>query len=675
MYANQQHLPVDPHHPHEWAFNPRLPNVVPFIPPISCGPQIQPYAQLITGHAMLEAQNNAGRNPLRTFYFNMLSLNNFQNQEFFELVQSVAELTEFLVVARHKDVISAAQEAARTMNSVQASLMIQKFPTLEPLLTHEVKTGASNWIRQFMNLAQEIKQFQSPPPTTYGHAGGYGQPPGTYMQSMYQDPRTSAAHGASYGRGYFQESAGGVAGGSSIMGGLTKTNQPHRQNDIVEVGMFADQPEPIIKRRADVSSTGEQQPSQDVAESAPVNTDAPASKERFWDDYTLQNGARIKPAHLSKWEVSKTEEQPYRMAYHPSKHCLFHGKHESGLVEEVLVPWEASETMDYLRNEIRSDMRKAVPKDPHAPKMVPKYDLLATMAPVTDSMLGVYKPVEGEEATQDIPEVEAKIQTDVLFVDSLDKLISLGRLENSYIVDELEKDGDVELAICTEHYGDIVKMVSCQEGDIAWLYELSRCDNISDTLKTIEGARGNITQGFLDEITLRFTDEINVALKYHLQISLSIDNAVSDYADLIDVLKQTYGDEFIQMWNDHQREIIGRALNYLNDERLETYLGTLYEDQEMIQKLQRRVVVFTDRIALTYVDWSSDDMDLAFTGSGAISEATMPNLHKAVMAMFARTAALDVPFNGHLMSTNDNAILEFHKGWLGKDFFLISRFK
>ena len=105
-------LPVDPHEPHPWAFNKDLPNVVPNIPPVQCAQGLQPYLQLLVGMSLLEAQNHAGRNPLRTFYFNMLTNNNFQNQDYLELMQSVAEVADYLVSVKHLGITQAIQEAA-----------------------------------------------------------------------------------------------------------------------------------------------------------------------------------------------------------------------------------------------------------------------------------------------------------------------------------------------------------------------------------------------------------------------------------------------------------------------------------------------------------------------------------------------------------------------------------
>lgn len=678
MYQDQR-LPVDCHHPHQWAFNNQLPNVVPYIPQIACSRTIQPYLQLIVGVALLDAQNHAGQNPLRTFYFNMLSNNNWQNQDFIELIQSVAEVAEFLAATQRKDLPQAIHEAAAMMNSIQSSMMVEKYPAIQQFLSQEQIYGSRQWLERFQGMARNIKAFQDQQtmPPQYGNfRPNPGYPPQPYGQPMsgYYQPNNPSmvAAGGMYGGGNFiqHERTPGVPGGSdSFSGGLSRSN---RRNDdrMDSLSIMQDQKDPTVTYRQ--TPWGEDF-THDTTNEAPAMADNPEGR---WNSFYSDDGKiHYTPAAISNLKVSKTEEHPYRVAYKPSEQCLFHGQHRDGTVEEIFVPWSASNDMDYLKNEIRSDLRAAIPRDPHAPKHVPNFKLLENLAPISKSMLGVAVPkVQGQEPAQDIPNTTSDVRTSVLDGSSLDDLLQLGRLETHVLTEEATEAGNPERAMCTEQYGDILKVVPCSADDPVLIDSYLEYTNFKDLIESLKAPGDtHLSEPLTKEVTARLTDEVNVALKQHLQIGITIDNVMDDYDDLMKMLEETYGEKIAAVFKEHEIEIIERAINILEPEEVKAYLKKIFDTEEKVEAASKRSVIFTNRVAITYVNWYAEDLDIAFTGSGAVSEATMPNLHKAVKAMFKRTEDMDKPFNDHLMETKDGVLLEFHKGWLGKDFFLISR--
>jgi hypothetical protein len=691
MYTTTQGLPVDPHQVQQWAAGiTGLPNSFPFVPPTQLHPSIQPYGQFLAGLVLLEAQNHAGRNPLRTFTYNLITVNGCNNPNLLEMVQTAGELAEFFHFYQRKDIQVSLREAAGFANSAGSSLMMEKFPMLKQYLSAEQQAGASQWIETLRRMIEEINRSKAPvnPNGLFGQQGmqqpaglftGQGNPGPTQAPSGMATT-VSSPGGSGLGGGFWDTSGytsapkfsgtfGGLMGG--IASGRTEVKAP---DDIEAVAMFNDTPFPMITRNPAVADFTKHQPAKTSSfGQAAALPDVPSmqNEERPWDRFKIDSGAIIVPVHLSTWKVSKTEERPYKLAYNPVTHCLFHGKRPDGIVEEVPVPWDASETMDYLKNELRSDMKAAIPKDPHAPRVDPNYNLLTHMTSVTDNLLAIDTPLD--PVSLDTPPLEMELPIDVLFVSGFEDLKAIGRIEASVVRDELVKaeDGDPDIVNCTEHYGDITRLVTCNETDVTAVLDIIRAGQTIEGVMADINASTVISQSVRTALFERLTDEINIGLRRHLQTTLLIDSVSADYADLMKMMNQVYGQTMVDLWKTHELEMIGRAFNLLSGDRLIKFLTSNHGDKA--EAVSRRVLVFVDRASLTYVDWNSSDMDLAFVDSGALSEATMPNLYRAIKGIFRRISVSDVPFAHVLMVTNDDVMLEFHQGWLGKGFYLISK--
>lgn len=666
MYvADQNALPFSPHHPNQQFFIQGLPNNVPFVPQMPVPPAIAPYYQMLIGQALLVAQSHAGRTVQRTFFFNALSNNGYQNQEFTDLIQATVELADFIMGTRRIDVHTAIKEAADTMNSVMSSNLTRKFPAIRQFMTPEQVTGAEGWIQHFGNLVREIQSWRQRAMQTTASLGYQGNPPpqaaamghrtsGPYMGGNFWGAPTTTSHGAS---------------SDTFFGGLRSVADANEVNEerALEAVMAPDMPQETTATWSTPVTQPTTESAGDEALLAQTKTDRP------WDRVELDAGDVIVPVSLSTWTPTKNDDQPYIMAYHPSEVCPFHGYREGGIVEQVFLPWiKGGPKMEYLKHELRSDMKAAIPKDPNADIEVPLYAQLAHMEPITETMLSLVDP---NQERADLPEgTTLTLPVRVTFSNSLEDMVAYGLLELSVVRDELGAEEEI-LSFCVEQYSDITQQLSVSESDMAWFFSLTSIKTITEFLKAIAEARESdeVSKDLVDLITQRLTDEINKALAFNLQIDLKITNIEEDYAEVSDIFTSVYGEMIVNAWNDNQASLLAKALNVLTGTRLQEYLAKRY-DESMIGKLSSRMLVFSDRVAVTFTDWDSSELDIAFIGSGALSEASMPQLHKAVVAMFERTSRSEYPFSNHFLRSHDGELLEFHKGWLGKDFYLVSKF-
>lgn len=146
-----------------------LPNQLPFqIPYQPKTPAQQELLQPAVGLFVQQLQDNAGRNGARTFAFNMLSQNGYQNGEFTAAVESVVEYAEMLVQAMQYPPNEAIQQASKEIAQILSCLYVTKFPQLEQMLP----PGGMNQISQDLQRGQDIQAAVEQNRRTQSAGGG-----------------------------------------------------------------------------------------------------------------------------------------------------------------------------------------------------------------------------------------------------------------------------------------------------------------------------------------------------------------------------------------------------------------------------------------------------------------------------------------------------------------------
>ena len=106
-------LPVSSQQPDGSMYIDGLPQNIPITPNIQPQTELQnQLAVMCTGYLLLHLQNNATQNQIRTFTFNFLSRNAYQNQDFSELLTLTIEYAEVLVAGYNTEPEKAANGAA-----------------------------------------------------------------------------------------------------------------------------------------------------------------------------------------------------------------------------------------------------------------------------------------------------------------------------------------------------------------------------------------------------------------------------------------------------------------------------------------------------------------------------------------------------------------------------------
>lgn len=143
-----------------------LPDTIPFSPNINVDQDQRQYVNLCLGHLLLTLQNASGKNCSRIYSFNFLSRNNYQNQEFFNILIETVILTEFIVNVERQDPRAAASFAASEMAAIYSSIFTSQYPILANLLgannNRDIAAAAVNSkLQKHQSIKATLNEYQN----------------------------------------------------------------------------------------------------------------------------------------------------------------------------------------------------------------------------------------------------------------------------------------------------------------------------------------------------------------------------------------------------------------------------------------------------------------------------------------------------------------------------------
>jgi hypothetical protein len=736
MHDPNQPLPADPRQVNPQYFIHGLPQNVPFQINLTVQPAMQPMLGIIVGMTIKELQDNAPRNPIRTFYYNLMCVNGFLNQGFNELVVGVVDYAAHLMNRERMAAAAAIAKAASEVVSLMASVSIRSYPALINYIDPTVRAGAEEWIARGPSMMQAMQQPQGP-------VDAWGNP----IRAPMQQPQVDAWGRPIGGQmGYPQQNNQrmnpgmmGISNNGANMFSNANSQQTYQQNNpnddpeasfglqrrrrifnrqgppegmVDEIILTPESPEVNYTRAPmnhpeqavdlpPLAGTYDELPVMDRGATDTMILDAAGSviedqvfyqyKDRMFD-YVRFEGTNVEiiPAHLIEtvldrmmptaeasgisdsdrkrdlaaairsWQPTRTEDQPYRLAYNPEEQLLVYMKFPTGVVKEDILKWES--TMDYMRNEIKPKLRSLIPADPDAPKVVANFDLLIGVSKVGPTLMSADTVPPPEEV--DVPYVVPEVLADVTITTSLDDVRQLAALDSNTLLDA-NPDYNPQ---CVECYSDIVHPFYTKSNYIEEVAGLSREPSIKRAIAKLKELGMTMDQKLWTALHDRFTAKVNHVLAYNLQTKYKIDSIIEDYDDLTAVLTKNFGKGIIEVIDNHAAEVITASFSVLSGERLEEYLAAYRPTGDT-----EHALVLADRSSVTDVPWRVSDLGLEFDQCGAISAGYLPSVHRGVSSVFARCDKMEGQFMHHYLTTLDGVILEIHRGWLGRDYFLISK--
>lgn len=142
-----------------------------------------------------ELQAQAHRSPLRTFLYNQMSYNNYQNDDWFSMVTSCSEVADMYMGAQRMPVDRAVPAAVDRMIRIRIALNVQRYPALTSWMTQEQLRDSQVMAQDAQVLSQEIDAYlgvYNAPQPSY-HAPHYQAP--SYQAPAYGGPAARVAAG------------------------------------------------------------------------------------------------------------------------------------------------------------------------------------------------------------------------------------------------------------------------------------------------------------------------------------------------------------------------------------------------------------------------------------------------------------------------------------------------
>lgn len=595
-----------------------------------------------------QVQSNATRSPLRVFMYNMAASNGYQNQYYQELLESVLQLT--MAMGQQAQ----APNVVTDVLLAEMSLLAGQYPAVGNYLTGQQHQELQALHQHRQQLGQLIRSA--------------GQQP---MQQQ-QQPMGHSPYGGNMGRPMSPSNSGfphhqprpNVGGRPSTVGGMG--GQMRSNPGIGQPTGMRRQPQasPVHRgpSRSASSMIDSGQSSQPDFRKPGVSTVSAASRVTNQPIHEEEDMIVADPVNRELAHYSETDEQIKRFPKaidRPTELRIYHyvptaTRQLKPVVRVVndktvysLIDKEHS-AMDYEAHELSYNLKKfhrdgiPSPRVMDAPK--PKWDSVGHPSIVEES--------DTSETIVAIPDYEALSVHGYLKATDLQS----GRLA---IVSSLKKRGLTAKDRPIEGYIKLGKPYPAEQNDIYVIKELLEQPDLTSFVDVlIEAAAGDdISQGFYYAIHDRLTDTLNRRVRAGLGLQdWSVDSIARDYEDLM---------------NELAKEIQTTTLDRFKRSTLNILKGVIEAD---ISQANEGVITFEERISITQVHWTSEEMGLEFNDSYTqLTSAVDVNFLAAMINLLRRTSGKSqVQVNRRFLVTADNQWLEIHHSDIGADNVILS---
>lgn len=147
---NNQQLPVSATDVNQQFYCPGAPNQVPFK---------NAFPDMVNGIVVHLLQENAFKNPLRIFLFNMASANGYQNDLYAMLVSSTTELAEALAVTTQGNTpVGLVTQAAGEVLSCATAMLATQYPSLQQMMGNGIEVEINRLLQRQQQIGALVQQ-------------------------------------------------------------------------------------------------------------------------------------------------------------------------------------------------------------------------------------------------------------------------------------------------------------------------------------------------------------------------------------------------------------------------------------------------------------------------------------------------------------------------------------
>lgn len=658
------------------------------VPQVQLRPLVQQAAVVAAGYLILELQNSAQKNPLRVFLYNQASQNGYVNQKFGQMYVGVLEYAEYLHVASNGrlGLEQAIQQASQEICAIMTAVAVQEFPALQQACGldqqafHEIQRLLQHYGQITAALDRYFAQGMQQPQQGYQNFRGQPQQP---MTNQYSPQR----HQPQPQQQYNLNTGGGMWGGQAQQAGRRWDDQapptskdqgslkPRQPRKNVQEEFTSGQPTTSAQPQGgtfDPPSNSFPDPFAHIQGQAPQQPAAPAAPEAPVAD-------ELRPAKTSGWTPT-FKAGKINLLFNPTTHVLMHKRSSDGTVIEVLA--RKTPDVNYEQHELDPRFKpKRENNDDEEGKVVPHWDMVANMtdlpADTTESGDG-----DGEREVKDLP--TPKVVKDIAIVHSAHE----GKLKAQLQLlsqDVLFKDLDVY-----EYTYNQVTPFLLPDNLIGTFKSMETVGNLQVLGQHFRQLADRLPAEVFTFINERMTRAVNEALACNMQLEgFGLSSFADDIDELLEAITEEdgYGPDLSNALNTRGAQLFRESCRVLWGDPYGDYmrdaLVDVYGDGEEGVALTKKVfsgddkphfLVFSEVTQVTHLPWNSNSMDLNYTGAaGAVLESQLPELYKAIKAIFVRSRKHDgVAVRHRTLVTTDGVTIHLHEGWLGTDFYLVS---
>lgn len=661
------------------------------LPAVQYLPQaLQQYFPLIVTDCIDAIQSKAQTNPLRTFLFNQMCQNNFNNLEFTAFVEGVIRLVEMRMAQRaFPDVQQAIFNCAVFYAELNTAANVAKYSELLQGLDRDTVQGVQVVLQNLNQVTQEMQRFfsgmQQNQPQPYGGAPqqqfnpqGYGQPQQQFappQQQFYGQPQQQrqpmpsaqwrdqqsnlqAAHMGQPTSSSLFSGTGSGSGYSAMpsdpVAARYETASRARQVEVVEPSLHVQNIQEA-RRQKEEKIINNVPTMQGVAYAPP--TPKPVQVETI----VKADDAAV------KWKP--TEKYPFSTAYNPNVSDLYYQVAPDGSTKPFIKPKEQSD-MDM-------DKHLTVPSYVKTPPLGMKS---------LDTSVRVF---ETEKSLTENTEALGHIEPILLNVsykdDSFQAELSLNEM---WFTNEVKlaimKKSDKKTNLyrsCGAFLKPLVsaKSVKSMVIDVASMTTFEAACNKLQVIsnKIDEGTYPHGDAKSLTFINNRLTESLNEFLKHHLAVPNGwVDSFMVDASSVISYIDKKYGTAFASALIDAQSIIISQALLFtdlLFEKRQNTNLFPNEDHEKMMGDVD--VTYFYNNYTLTSLDLFSTELKTEIPEgevSVGIFEKYTPLLRQIADNIMTHQRALGLVFRKHLLKTADDVVFEITQSIIHPDFYLVA---
>lgn len=680
-------LPFDANAPSQQFFIHGLPYSVPGRnPPNGFPMQLGPEAfKMLDGHLRHQLQEQAPRNPLRTFLFNQMASNMYNNQQYDELLVSAGGFLEMVLAANThgNNVDSAAAMVAQKMTGIYASINAVTYQPLQQLVQDpNIVNSVNSTLGEFEQIKQQILQFQqrNQQPAWGGNQGGYNQ--GGYGGGDNYQPRQTQWQGGTQ-MGFNQPNTFNGNGGN--MRGMFNTPQPNQHRSVLDTGRRGGLHD---YQEVDVGKTA---PTNDNAVKTSWSTGSENRRSAAWDIPDVKTADTVSfdndttPAYEAPLFYNDLPDHmalkpllPFNLTYNPNTHERIYLPHKDGYLVEVIQ--EKGEFMDYEQHELDAALKTQ--------------SLGAPSGSVQGDGWKDYHYINATATILDDETEEGEVTPAVQFTNLIDAHSDQQAefyLRQALNSKRIKIPEDAILEFQYRHLKPIAYRIDRKGAD-----DLAKAETMDQFISVMSNL--DMPERFCGQITKRAIGMINDALNYSMSVSWTIDE-LSDYAELLTEIANEHGESVRKLFADKINDLIPllfsavsapEVSNYLKEtykaDRLKDNIVEVAEDTELSGFFENvedpdtldlttedyAVVFLTDVISITQVPWTLKSMELKVDKDqpiASVKQSVNPVEFKVLQDLYARTKDLHV--RHYFIDTIDGYRLKVLPGWLSKDYYAL----